>query len=53
MNYLGLASMWDGLPHVKDYFSVLIRRPSLTKESIQASVKSMPPSIYMNAIANS
>lgn len=52
MNYLGLTSMWDGLPHVKDYFSVLIRRPSLTKESIQASVKSMPPSIYMNAIAN-
>jgi len=50
MNYLGLSSMWDELPHVKDYFGVLTRRPSLSREVIQASVNSLPPSIYMNSI---
>ncbi len=52
MNYLGLSSMWEGLPHVKTYFRSLIRRPSLSDEAIQASMKSMPPSIYMNAVTN-
>jgi glutathione S-transferase len=52
LNYLGLSSMWDELPHVKAYFNALIRRPSLSKEAIQASVNSLPPSTHMNAIAN-
>jgi len=52
LNYLGLSSMWDELPHVKDYFDALIKRPSLCKEAIQASVNSLPPSTYMNAIAS-
>jgi glutathione S-transferase len=52
MNYLGLSPMWDELPHVKAYFAALVRRPSLAAEAIQASIRSMPPSIYMAAIAN-
>jgi glutathione S-transferase len=51
MNYLGLSSMWDELPHVERYFDTLVRRPSLCKEAIQASVNSMPPSAFMAAIS--
>jgi glutathione S-transferase len=50
MHYLGLSSMWKKLPGVDSYFRALVRRPSLSKEAIQASVNSMPPSTYMNAI---
>jgi glutathione S-transferase len=53
MNYLGLSSMWEELAHVKDYFEALIRRPSVSKEAIQASMNSMPPSIHMNSIDTS
>ena len=52
LNYLGLASMWDGLPHVTRYFDVLARRPSLCKEAIRASLDSMPHSRYMDAVAD-
>jgi glutathione S-transferase len=52
MNYLGLSSMWDARARVKDYFGALVRRPSLFKEAVRASVDSMPPSVYMDAIAN-
>ena len=51
LNYLGLSSMWSALAHVRRYFEALARRPSLCKEVIQASVNSMPPSTYMNAIS--
>jgi glutathione S-transferase len=51
LNYLGLSPMWDALPAVQRYFQALVSRPSLYKEAIQASVASMPPSIYMDAIA--
>lgn len=52
LNYLGLASMWDALPHVTRYFDVLARRPSLCKEAIRASLDSMPHSRYMDAVAD-
>lgn len=51
MNYLGLAFMWDDLPHVHDYFAALVRRPSLASEAVQATVRSLPPSAAMDAIA--
>jgi glutathione S-transferase len=51
MQYLGLASMWDALPRVKAYFAALVRRPSIRKEAILASMSSMPPSASMEAIA--
>jgi glutathione S-transferase len=51
MNYLGLAPMWDGLPHVQRYFAALVRRPSLASETVRATVRSMPPSAAMDAIA--
>jgi hypothetical protein len=51
MQYLGLASMWDALPRVKAYFAALVRRPSIRKEAILASMSSMPPSAFMEAIA--
>jgi glutathione S-transferase len=52
LNYLGLASIWDGLPHVTRYFDMLARRPSLCRESIQASLDSLPHSRYMDAVAD-
>jgi glutathione S-transferase len=51
LNYLGLSSMWEELPDVGRYFEALSRRPSLRKEAIEASVRSLPHSKYMNAIA--
>jgi hypothetical protein len=36
---------------VQRYFEALARRPSLCKEAIRASVNSMPPSTYMNALS--
>jgi len=50
MSYLGLSSMWEDLPHIKAYFRALVRRPSLAKEAVQATIASLPPSIYMNAV---
>ena len=50
LNYLGLASMWEGLPHVGRYFDALVQRPSLCREAIQATTDSMPPSAYMQGI---
>ncbi len=52
LNYLGLASMWDALPHVERYVDVLAKRLSLCKEAIQASLDSMPHSRYMDAMAD-
>lgn len=52
LNYLGLASMWDALPHVTRYVDLLAKRPSLCREAIQASIDSMPHSRYMNAMAD-
>jgi glutathione S-transferase len=52
IHYLGLASLWEGLSHVRDYFAALARRPSLCRQAIRASVNSMPPSDFMPAIAN-
>jgi glutathione S-transferase len=52
LNYLGLASMWDALPHVARYADVLASRPSLCKEAVQASIDSMPHSRYMDALAD-
>jgi glutathione S-transferase len=49
--YLGLAFLWDGLPNVARYFDALIKRPSLCKEAVRASIMSLPPSIYMDTIA--
>ena len=51
MAYLGLASMWDELPHVARYFDALARRPSLCRQVVKASIDSMPPSVYMDAVA--
>ncbi|VVO23119.1 2,5-dichlorohydroquinone reductive dechlorinase [Pseudomonas fluorescens] len=48
--YLGLASMWDELPNVARYVDALTKRPSLCKEAIQASIDSLPPSSYLNAL---
>jgi len=50
MAYLGLASMWDTLPHVSRYFEALIQRPSLREEAIESSIRSLPPSSYLNAL---
>lgn len=52
INYLGLSSMWDALPNVAHYFDALCKRPSLCKEAIGASIASMPPSRYMDAVAD-
>lgn len=49
--YLGLASMWDDLPDVARYVDALVRRPSLRKEALQATIDAMPPSRYMDALA--
>jgi glutathione S-transferase len=51
LNYLGLSSMWAGLAHVARYFDLLVSRPSLCREAVQASVRSLPPSAYMDAVA--
>jgi len=48
--YLGLASMWDELPNVARYVDALTQRPSLCKEAIKASIDSLPPSDYLNAL---
>lgn len=50
MAYLGLAPMWDGLPNVARYFNLLVERPSLRKEAIQASIDSLPRSDAMGAL---
>ncbi len=52
LNYLGLASMWDALPHVTRYFDLLAKRPSLCKEAIRASLDSLPYSGYMDSVAD-
>ena len=49
--YLGLASMWEDRPNVVRYASALLARPSLRKEAVQATMDSMPPSRYLDAIA--
>lgn len=49
--YLGLASMWEELPNVSRYFDSLVKRPSLHKEAIQATLGSLPYSSYMDNIA--
>jgi glutathione S-transferase len=49
--YLGLAPMWEELPNVARYFDALVRRPSLCKEVIQASIESLPHSDYMDSLA--
>jgi len=51
MAYLGLASMWENLPNVERYLDALVKRPSLCKEAIQATLDSMPPSHYLNVMA--
>ncbi|WP_238587319.1 glutathione S-transferase family protein [Cupriavidus sp. IDO] len=51
MAYLGLASMWENLPNVERYVDALVKRPSLCKEAVQATVDSMPPSRYMHGMA--
>ncbi|WP_218583987.1 glutathione S-transferase family protein [Pseudomonas akapageensis] len=48
--YLGLASLWDELPNVARYVDALVQRPSLRKEAIQASIDSLPPSGYLDAL---
>jgi glutathione S-transferase len=50
MTYLGLASLWDGLPAVARYVNALSRRPSLCKEAVQASAASLPPSAYLASL---
>jgi len=49
--YLGLASMWEGLPAVGRYVDALIQRPSLRKEAVQATIDSLPYSAYMDAMS--
>ncbi|WP_087736153.1 glutathione S-transferase family protein [Paraburkholderia piptadeniae] len=49
--YLGLASMWEGLPNVARYFDALMKRPSLHKEAFKATIESLPHSHHMDAIA--
>jgi glutathione S-transferase len=51
INYLGLSSLWDGLPEVARYFDALCKRPSLCREAIGASLDSMPPSRFMDTVA--
>lgn len=48
--YLGLASMWDDLPAVARYVGALIQRPSISEEVVQATIESMPPSAFMEAL---
>lgn len=48
--YLGLASMWDELPAVSRYMGTLLKRPSLREEVVQATLDSLPPSSYMDAL---
>lgn len=50
MAYLGLAPMWDELPHVARYFDALVERPSLRKEAIQASIDSLPHADAMDRL---
>lgn len=52
LNYLGLSSMWSALPRVMRYFDTLAKRSSLCREVIEASVKSLPHSTPMDAIAH-
>jgi glutathione S-transferase len=49
--YLGLASMWEELPNVSRFFDSLVKRPSLYKEAIQATLASLPHSTHMDNIA--
>jgi glutathione S-transferase len=48
--YLGQASLWQALPHVAHYVALLSRRPSLCQEAIGASIASMPPSPFLDAL---
>ncbi|MEM5431375.1 glutathione S-transferase [Cupriavidus oxalaticus] len=48
--YLGLAPMWDELPNVARYVDALVRRPSLCKEAVRATIDSLPPSRGMDAM---
>lgn len=50
--YLGLASMWEDRPNVVRYANALFTRPSLRKEAVQATMDSMPPSRYFEAMAD-
>ena len=50
--YLGLASLWDELPNVARYFDALIKRPSLCKEAIHASIEGLPYSDHMDTLAD-
>ena len=51
MRYLGMAPLWAALPRVGAYADALVRRPSLCREAVQASLQSMPPSDHMQSIA--
>ena len=51
LTYLGLASMWVGLPNVARYFDALVKRPSLYREAVQATIGSLPHSSHMDEIA--
>ncbi|SPS00877.1 glutathione S-transferase family protein [Cupriavidus taiwanensis] len=50
LSYLGLAPMWDDLPHVGRYIDLLAKRPSLCREAVRATIDSLPPSPHMDAV---
>lgn len=52
LKYLGLSSIWEGLAHVARYFDALVKRPSLCREAIHASLNSLPHSSHMDLVAD-
>lgn len=48
--YLGLAPMWHDLPNVARYVETLVKRPSLCREAVRATIDSLPPSRQMDAL---
>lgn len=50
--YLGLTSMWDDLPNVARYVDALVKRHSLCKEAVRATIDSLPPSRQIDATAS-
>jgi len=48
--YLGQASLWQDLPTVSHYAAVLSKRPSICREVIGATMASLPPSVFLDAM---
>lgn len=47
MKYLGLGELWSNMPNVERYLQWLLTIPAVRSEAIDATISSLPPSLYL------